>query len=122
MNITFPDEKSRYITCTSMNGVKVKIGPLTGVIPGNLLTITLLGYSDRAGLVPIPGTQISLSHTITPSETGNSVEKVIGTWPQNIKPIGDGSVLIGFTINGVGNNVLVPVKLSNTAGQWCDEV
>ncbi|POA30644.1 hypothetical protein [Pseudomonas sp. GW456-12-1-14-TSB6] len=124
-DITFPGAINGVITCRSdpMNGIKVKIGPLTGAQIGGVLTITWQGYSDPSGSVPIPGTQTSLNHFITQNDVDNGVEKNIGDWLANIKPIQNGSARVDYTINGGGgNNALVAVRLLNSSGQSCDEV
>lgn len=124
-DITFPDAFDGVIICDSnpMNGVRVQIGPLTGAQIGGVLKITWQGYSDPSGTILIPGTQTSLNHFITQNDVDNGLEKTIGDWLANIKPIQDGSARVDYTINGGGgNNALVSVRLLNAIGQSCDEV
>ncbi|QJP96513.1 MULTISPECIES: hypothetical protein [Pseudomonas] len=124
-DITFPGAINGVITCLSdpMNGIRVKIGPLTGAQIGGVLKITWQGYSDPSGTVPIPGTQTSRNHFITQNDVDNGLEKTIGDWHAHIKPIQTGSARVGYTINGGGEkNALAAVRLLNPIGQSCDEV
>ncbi|PTT33367.1 hypothetical protein [Pseudomonas sp. HMWF021] len=124
-DITFPGAINGVISCrsTPQNGVKIKVGPLSGVQIGAVLKLDWQGYSDKAGEQPIPGTQTSLNHFITESDIANGIEKTIYDWSAHIKPIKDGSARVTYTINGGGGkNALVQVRLLNGAGQSCDEV
>ena len=55
--ITFPDAVRGVINCSSkpMDGVKVKIGPLTDTPHGAVLKISWQGLRDSEGQTPIPG-------------------------------------------------------------------
>ncbi|WP_095191938.1 hypothetical protein [Pseudomonas sp. Irchel 3E19] len=123
--ITFPDAVRGVINCSSkpMDGVKVKIGPLTDTPEGAVLKISWQGFSDSEGQTPIPGANTSLNHFVTPGDVANGLEKTIGDWIPHIKPIKNGSARVTYTINGGGGNTAsVLVRLLNASNQSCDEV
>ncbi|EJM22222.1 hypothetical protein PMI21_00033 [Pseudomonas sp. GM18] len=124
-NITFPDAFNGSIICRSnpINGIRVKLEPLTGVQIGAVLKLSWLGFSDDAGTSPIPDTETSLNHFVTKSDIADGVEKTIGDYFQHIKPIRNGSARASYTINGGSPTFAdIRVRLVNAVGETCDEI
>jgi hypothetical protein len=126
-DITFPDAVTlpggtRVITCESnpQAGVKIQIGPLTGVQIGAVLKLSWQGYNQNGA---IPGTSTSLTHFVTEADTSEGLQKTISDYTNHIKPIRDGSAGVAYTINGgAPTAVEIKVLLLDSAGQTCDEV
>ncbi|ROM70576.1 hypothetical protein BK653_01405 [Pseudomonas brassicacearum] len=86
---------------TSRRNLKVVIPFSSSLIDTRVVTLKWGGFSDENATIPIAGTEVTKTHTITGTVPPEGIEMEIGDYFVNFKPVTDGFGKLTYTITDV---------------------
>lgn len=108
---------------TSRRNLKVNIPPSPSLVDGKDVVLTWGGYTDEFATVPIPNTEVSVTHTVVGTVPPEGIELEIGDYFLNYKPVSEGYGKLTYTITGIvadSDEAIHRVFLLDNNGEYCE--